>query len=259
MIFLEISIRICRRMMNILFPTMGTIIERIGILTMKKIASVLTAAAVTAAMAVSVSATDYGHQPSYPLPPSSSLSSSAERPAGTPYTSMTREPSANQSRPGKGLDNPLNIVTKKYVTDAISKDQPIYASYENAEIKSNAMAVLARTRFGVLKVITKRYTVTINSESITELKDINLGMKITKNSKHGAMIINTQQQGEFGCEVSMTVAAKYYVQCGVDLTKAHIYYVDPDTNMVTDMGGVKINENAEIIINMTSGGKYIVM
>lgn len=226
---------------------------------MKKIVSVLTAAVLSTAMAASVSATDYGNTPSYPLPPSSSTPSGL-RPAGTPYTNVTRDPNAvTLSRPGKGLDNPLTLVTKKYVTDAVAKDQPIYASYENAEIKSNAMAVLARTRFGVLKVITRRYSVTINSESITELKDINLAMDITKNSKYGAMIIRTKQEGSFGCQVGMAVAPKYYLQCGVDLTKAHVYYVDPDTNMVHDMGGVKINENAEVLINMTSGGKYIVM
>ena len=233
---------------------------------MKKIVSVLTAAVLFTAMAATVSATDYGNKPSYPLPPSTAPSAPsipshpAATPSGvTPSAPHVSKDTQTQSKPGKGLDNPVSLITKKYMTDAIAKDEPIYVSYDNAEIKSNALAVLARTRFGVLQVITQRYGITINSESITELKDINLGMKITKNSKHGAMIINTQQEGSFGCDVSMTVAAKYYVQCGVDLTKAHVYYIDPDTNMVIDMGGVKINTNAEIIINMTSGGKYIVM
>lgn len=220
---------------------------------MKKVIGVITAAALTAATAISVSATDYSNKPSYPLPPSSS----SARPIGTP--SNPREPSTSRSRPGKGLDNPLTLLSKNAVSSAVANDEPIYSSYESAEIKANAMAVLARTRFGILKVITQRYTVTINSESVTELKDISLAMKITKNSKYGAMIIRTEQEGSFGCEISMTVAPKYYLQCGVDLTKAHVYRIDPDTNMVKDMGGVKINENAEIIINMTDGGKYIIM
>ncbi len=226
---------------------------------MKKISAVLAAAAIAASMSASVFATDYSSDPQYPLPSYGGSSENHSRPMPG---GEKNNPNVKIERPaaeGTDLSNPTKLITKDDVLDAIESDSPIYASYESATVKSNAMAALARTKFGKLTVITKRYTATIDSESVTEAKDIDLGMSITKVSKRGAMIVRTNQAGSFGCTVNVTVSSKYYSQCGVDLNSAHTYYIDTATKDVVDMGAVKLDSEGNILISMVNGGKYIVM
>lgn len=218
---------------------------------MKKLLSAGAAILLTCALAASAGAADYSNNPNYPLPGNGSNTSSSKP---DPTKKIERLPEQ-----GTSLKNPAVLITKESVTKAIENDEPIYASYETAEVKSNAMAALARTNLGRLTVITKRYTVTIDSDTVTEAKDISLAMKVTKNSKRGAMIIRTEQKGSFGCTLNVTFEAKYYSQCGVDLNTAHVYRIDPETKEVEDMGKVQLDSQGRIEISMTSGGKYIVM
>ena len=217
---------------------------------MKKLLSAGAAILLTCALAASAGAADYSNNPNYPLPGNDSNTSS--RP--DPTQKIERLPEQ-----GTSLKNPAELITKESVANAIENDEPIYASYETAKVKSNAMAALARTNLGRLTVITKRYTVTIDADTVTEAKDISLAMNITKNTKRGAMIIRTEQEGSFGCTLNVTFEAKYYSQCGVDLNTAHVYRIDPETKKVEDMGKVHLDSQGRIEISMTEGGKYIVV
>ncbi len=217
---------------------------------MKKLLSAGAAILLTCALTVSAGAADYSSNPNYSLPdPNANTSGRPD-----PTLKIEKLPEA-----GTSLKNPAVLITKENVVNAIENDEPIYASYETAELKSNALAALARTNLGRLTVITKRYTVTIDADSVTEAKDISLAMNITKNTKHKAMIIRTEQEDSFGCTLNVTFEAKYYSQCGVDLNTAHVYRIDPSTKEVQDTGKVRLDSEGRIEITMTSGGKYVVM
>ncbi|MDD6991020.1 MAG: hypothetical protein PUI48_04250 [Oscillospiraceae bacterium] len=211
---------------------------------MKKYFSVIAAAVIAASMAVSVSAADYSGNPGYVLPPAA-----PSAPAGS-----------NGSVPAAGtsLSNPFEVIEKKDIRAAVAKGEPVYASYETAQLKANAMAMLAGKDGGVLTVVTKRYTAVIDGDSITEAKDISLAIKMTKAVEQGAMVLRTEQKGSFGCTVDIHISAKYYTQCGVDLKNAHVYYVDGDKN-VNDMGALVFDDDGNIVVSMTDGGKYIIM
>lgn len=211
---------------------------------MKKGFSVIMAAVIAASMAVSVSAADYSKNPGYTLPPAVPSSSSGQNGTGSPV--------------GSSLANPLEVIEKKDIRAAVAKGEPIYASYETAQLKANAMAMLAGRNGGVLTVITKRYTAVIDGDSITEAKDISLAIKMTKAEAQGAMVLRTEQIGSFGCTVDIHIPAKYYTQCGIDLKNAHVYYVDEDKN-VNDTGALVFDDDGNIVVSMTYGGKYIIM
>lgn len=208
---------------------------------MKKGLSVILAAVIAASMAVSVSASDYSKDPGYTPPPA-----------------VPSAPANNTSPAGSSPANPIEIMEKKDIRAAVRTGEPIYASYETAQLKSNAMAMLAGKNGGTLTVVTKRYTAVIDGKSVTEAKDISLAIKMTKSEAQGAMILRTEQQGSFGCTVDIHISPKYYTQCGIDLKNAHVYYVDEDKN-VNDMGGLVFDDDGNIVVTMTVGGKYIIM
>ena len=217
---------------------------------MKKSFSVILAAVIAASMTVSVSAADYSHDPGYTLPlGSTSTSSGSSAPAE----------SKNKTVPaGSSPANPIEIMEKKDIRAAVRSGEPVYASYETAQLKANAMAMLAGKNGGTLTVVTKRYTAVIGGDSVTEAKDISLAIKMTKAEEQGAMVLRTEQQGSFGCTVEIHISAKYYTQCGIDLKNAHVYYVDENKN-VNDMGALGFDDDGNIVVSMTSGGKYIIM
>lgn len=210
---------------------------------MKKGISVILAAVMTASMAASVSAADYSKNPCYTLPPTTT---------SAPVNNNTTSPA------GTSLSNPLEVIEKKNIRAAVAKGEPVYASYETAQLKANAMAMLAGKDGGILTVVTKRYTAVIDGKSVTKAKDISLAIKMTKSEAQGAMILRTEQKGSFGCTVDIHISAKYYTQCGIDLKNAHVYYVDDDKN-VNDMGALNFDDEGNIVVSMTDGGKYIIM
>lgn len=208
---------------------------------MKKSISVIAAAVLAASAAASVSAADYSSNPNYSLPP-------AKPSAGT----------SSAAPAGSSLSAPFEIMGKRDIRTAVAKGEPVYASYETAQIKASAMALLAGRDGGVLTVVTKRYTAVIDGRSVTDAKDISLAIKMTKAVEQGAMVLRTEQQGDFGCTVDIHISSKYYSQCGIDLKTAHVFYVDDEKN-VNDMGEISFDDDGNIVVSMTEGGKYIIM
>ena len=213
---------------------------------MKKYQAMLAAAAMAVSMAASAGAADYSAPPSYPLPPS------------TPSTPSAPASTVNQPAAGTTPENPVSVIDKRGVSSALRSNSPIYASYRDAGLRADAMSLLANREGSVLRVETKRYTVVIRGETVTKPQDISLAIKMTKSTKQGAMILRTEQQGEFGCTADIIISAKYYTQCGIDLNNAHVYFVDED-KQVNDMGEIVIDKDGNIVVSMTEGGKYIIM
>ena len=108
---------------------------------MKKSISVIAAAVLAASMAASVNAADYSSNPNYSLPP-------AKPTAGVNSTVPA----------GSSLAAPFEVMSKNDIKVAVAKGEPVYASYETAQLKASAMALLAGRDGGVLTVVTKRYT-----------------------------------------------------------------------------------------------------
>lgn len=214
-----------------------------------KAMSVFAAALLASSMVVSVSAADYVDDPGYILPDING--NKTGNTGATPSTSATAESGSAAKE--------TTVISESSVEKAIADSKPIVASYKDAVVKSTAVAALAKAEDAVLTVVTKRYTVEIESSSVTEAKDVNLAMKFTKDSKKGALIIKTEQKGDFGCTVKMSVPSKVYEQAGVDLSKAAVYKIDSKTKKAVKVADIELDEDGNILFEITDGGNYVIL
>ncbi|MGN0666043.1 MAG: hypothetical protein ACI4KF_05905 [Huintestinicola sp.] len=226
---------------------------------MKKRFSAAIAAIMALTLSMGVYAADYNTDPGYDRP---LIPSQPEKPSYSGSFNAASSPGSTESNSGpKGssMENPTELISGRFAESAIESGDPIYASYKQAVVKSSIMGKLARTYGGVLNVITKRYSIDIKASSVTEAKDIDLGMTLTKNTKYGALFIKTAQEGSYGCTLNMRVAPKYFNQAKVDIKKAHLYYIVPEKNSLVDLGEIVLDDNANIVVTMSVGGKYVIM
>lgn len=222
---------------------------------MKKILAGLAAFVMASSACAAVAAADYVFTPTYDLPPRIEYDLPPAKPVAPGSNNNTNSSIANIE--GFSPSKPINVADKEAVSRSLRLNKPLYASYEKAQIKSNALAYLARKKNKSLKVITKRYSVTIDGSTVTEAKDIDLGIQMTKKTEVGAMILRTSQKGSYGCTLSLTIEPKYYKQCGISVSDAHLYYVEGST--VSDMGAVQLDKNGNINFSIKKGGKYIIL
>lgn len=211
--------------------------------------SALAAVLAVSAMAASVSAADYAQDPSFVLPDIGGFKAGNASESPAPSADSSSSTSAKVS----------TVISDRSVTQAIKKGTTIKASYKQASIKASAVATLAKTEGAVLKLSTARYNISISADSVTDAKDIDLGMKITKDSKKGALIIRTNQSGDYGCTVTMSVPAKIYEQAGVDLSKAAVYSIDTASKTVVKISDVEVDGDGNIVIDLTAGGTYVIL
>lgn len=212
-----------------------------------KAMSIFAAALLASSMAVSVNAADYAEDPGYTLPETGyKTGTTGETPA--PASSSTGTSSTAKA---------VTTVSTKSVEKAIANGTTITASYTKAAVKASAMAALAKSEDATLKISTKRYGIEIASSSVTEAKDVDFGIKITKNSKKGALILRTNQTDSYGCTVKLSLPAKVYDQAGVDIENAAIYQiVDGKAVKVAD---VEVDEDGNIVFEITDGGTYVIL
>lgn len=216
-----------------------------------KVMSIVAAAVLASCTAVSVNAMDYGV--ANPI---------VTRPGNTNATPAPANPessSSGSSSTGSSAAKETTVVSTNSVARAAATGKAIKASANNAEVKSNAVAALAKVEGGTLNVKTSRFSVSIAADSVTEVKDINLGIKMTKSSKAGALILKTVQKGEYGCTLKMSIPSKIYSQAGVDLDSAMVYVVDPETKKATPFCEIEVDDNGNITFDITDGGNYIIL
>ena len=219
-----------------------------------KVMSIVAAAVLASCTSVSVNAMDYGV--ANPIVTRPGNTNATPAPSNTPSSgSSSGTSSSGSSSQGKAA----TVVNSRSVAKAAATGKPITASASNAEVKSNAVAALAKVEGGTLNVKTSRFSVSIAAESVTETKDINLGIKMTKSSKAGALILKTVQKGEYGCTLKMSVPSKIYEQAGVDLDSAMVYVVDPETKMATPFCEIEVDADGNITFEITDGGNYIIL
>lgn len=220
-----------------------------------KALSALMAAIMITGMAAAASAADYGNNPGYTAP---AVPSSVGRPVDPAAASVVRTENTG-SNVTAANDTVTKTVTNRAVTVALEKGVPIRISSGIAAVKSNALAQLAKKGEGVLKFTANRFTAEIESSSVIDAKNIDIGLAITKNTSRGALILKTRQKGEYGCTVKYSIPAKIYTQAGVDLSSAAVYQVNRRTGVAEFYSPLALDSDGNIVFEIYEGGNYIIL
>lgn len=247
-----------------------------------KALSALIAAMMITGMAVSVNAADYAVNPGYTPPVVTSPVGKPTTPptvadSSTPPVSKGPSGPSNSGRPvdsvssSSGTQNnntssgqpteqrTASTVTSRAVAVALEKGTPIKIHSAIAAIKSNSLAQLAKVRNGVLKFTANRFTAEIEASSVIDAKNIDIGLAITKNTSHNALILKTRQKGDFGCTVKYSIPLKIYSQAGVDLSKVSLYLINRRTGVAELYSPVEIDKDGNIVFEIYEGGTYVIL
>ena len=220
-----------------------------------KALSALMAAIIITGMAAGASAADYGVDPGYTAP---AVPSSVGRPVDPAAAAVVRNENTGSSVTVAN-ESVTKTVTNRAVTVALEKGVPIRISSGIAAVKSNALAQLAKKGAGVLKFTANRFTAEIESSSVIDAKNIDIGLAITKNTSRGALILKTRQKGEYGCTVKYSIPAKIYTQAGVDLATAAVYQVNRRTGLAEFYAPLARDSDGNIVFEIYEGGNYIIL
>lgn len=182
---------------------------------MKRIVSAILAAMTAATLAVTAFAADYAMPPVFTDTPSQTVSVS---------NSELKEAVSNAS------EGNVTVTTNSVKTLSVSA----------AVLKSLDKAG------AVLEIVSPKATITIDAETITKTRKLDLSMKTYSSEKRA--VIKMRSKKDFGCEVKITLT-----DCKMSeekLAKAHVY-CDGE-----DLGPVELNENGKPVITVTKGGTY---
>lgn len=215
-------------------------------LNAKFIASAALAAVVAASAAVSAGAADYYTAPSYD--PANVVITDRSS-ASTSDSSTSTTPAANTS------DEKEATVPAE---DVKAIDGTVKESDIAAIAKSGETATFEQTSGDIT------YTVTIDGDSVTDAKDIKLGMDITVASDSyagvevpaGAIIIAPEQKGDFGMTLEITIPASALKDIDVDL--AELYYISDDGEVTLVPGGLSVNDDGSVTIAISHASAYVI-
>lgn len=185
----------------------------------KRLVSAVIAAVSAMTMVLSVSAADYGSNPIY---------------AGTPSESV--------SVPASELRDAV-----KNAASGSSEATVEVTSTRRLQVPTSVVKELANSG-GVLEIVSPKATITIDSSTITKVRNVDLSMEIT--SSKNRTTIDMRSKKDFGCEVKITVTA--CKMSAEKLAAAHVY-CDGE-----DMGPVEIDEDGNPVITVTKGGEYVI-
>ncbi len=182
---------------------------------MKRLISAILATMTAATLAITALAADYAMPPVFTSTPSQTVSVS---------TSELKEAVSNAS------DAAVSVKANSVKTLSIS------ASVLKALDKAEA----------VLEIVSPKAIITIDSETITKTRKIDLSMKVYSSAKRA--VVKMRSNKDFGCEVKITLT-----NCKMSeekLADAHVYCDG------ADLGAVELNENGAPVITVTKGGTY---
>ena len=204
----------------------------------KKAITAAVALAMTAALAATIYAADYGD------PETSTV------PAPAPSTTVEADTST------ESVNDAINNIVISDDADADSDDEadageakvvevPVQ-SVENVSIKASNLQKLAETGNAVLKVSSPKADITIDSSTIKKARKIDLSMKVYGSAKRS--VVDMKSKKDFGCEVKIVV--KTCKMSAEALADAHVFLDG------VDLGPVELNEDGLPVITATKGGKY---
>ncbi len=190
---------------------------------MKKMLSAVLAVATTATLAVTAFAADYATAPVFPSTPVESVSVKTE----SINDAIDKAESADAEE-AKVATVEVKSVNQLKVSPSVIKN------LKNAE--------------AVLEIVSPKATISIDPETITKVRKLDLSMKIYGSEKRS--VVKFRGKKEFGCEVQIEVTS-----CKLSsekLAKAHVYCDGQD------LGAVEINDAGNPVITVTKAGTYII-
>ena len=148
-------------------------------------------------------------------------------------------------------------VTTEAVSSAIDSAVAVdTADAKAATVEVNSVAQLTlnpsvlkkldKTEDTVLKIVSPKVTISIDSSKVTKARKVDLSMKMSNSSKK--TVIKMRSRKDFGCEVQITVTSCKLSAAA--LKTAHVY-CDGE-----DLGPVELDENGLPVITVTKGGTY---
>lgn len=190
----------------------------------KRLVSAVIAVASAMTMVLSVSAADYASNPIYAGTPSQSVSVSTSE-----LKTAVKDAVAN-------ADGDASVASVEI------------SSTRRLQVATSVIRELAQSDNAVLEIVSPKATISIDSSTITRVRNVDLSMEIT-NSKNRTTI-DMRSKKDFGCEVKITVTT--CKMSAEKLATAHVY-CDGE-----DMGPVELDEDGNPVITVTKGGEYTI-
>ena len=140
------------------------------------------------------------------------------------------------------------------IDSAVAVDTAADAKAATVEVNSVAQLTLNpsvlkkldKTEDTVLKIVSPKVTISIDSSKITKARKVDLSMKMSNSTKK--TVIKMRSRKDFGCEVKLTVTSCKLSAAA--LKTAHVYCNGED------LGPVELDENGLPVITVTKGGTY---
>ena len=181
----------------------------------KKFVSMALAVVTTFALTATAFAADYYAEPVFPT--------------STPSTSVTT------SEMSSAISSSSDVATVE-----VKSERSIY-------VGASVMKKLAKSGKSLV-IKSDDATITIDGSSITNVKKINLSMKIVNTANKTT--IRMKSKSDLGCEAKIVVTT--CKMSAEKLAKAHVY-CDGE-----DLGPVELNEDGYPVITVTKGGTYTI-
>lgn len=193
----------------------------------KKLVGAYVAVIATAALAVTSFAADYAVVPVFGGDTSTTVSVTTDTVTSAIDSAVAVDTSAADSADAKVATVEVKSVAQLTLNPSILKK-------------------LDKTEDTVLKIVSPKATISIDSSKVTKARKVDLSMKMSNSSKK--TVIKMRSRKDFGCEVKITVTS-----CKLSAAKlktAHVYCNGED------LGPVELDENGLPVITVTKGGTY---
>lgn len=145
-----------------------------------------------------------------------------------------------------------NTVTRGEVIKAIQYGKAIEIESGSTVVSKSLVSEIAAAETPVT-FVADEYSITIDPDSVTSVKAIDLGISIATNDK--AITIAPAMKGEFGLEMQITLPKSALGK--VNASVAHVYYVSDD-GKVEDLGPVTVNADGSVSITISHASQYVI-
>lgn len=235
----------------------------------KFIASAVMAVIAASAMAISSSAAiDYYDNPQYHVPEYTGNASGATTGGGsssgsTDSGSQTDDDTTDETDTSESTVG--SVVSESAVNAAIESGDPILVTAEDgsATIQEAAIGALRNSDSPVSFVVSDDasgfdYVVTIDPDSITEVKAIDIAVSLKAGSISGVegVAIVPAQSGDFGMTLAITIPAAAVKE--LDPDGIMLFYISDD-NQITDVtDALTVNDDGSVTIAISHASSYVI-
>lgn len=234
----------------------------------KFIASAVMAVIAASAMAISSSAAiDYYDDPQYHIPEytgnASGATTGGSTAGSTDSGSKTDDDTTDETDTSESTVG--SVVSESAVNAAIESGDPILVTAEDgsAAIQEAAIGAIANSDSPVSFVVSDDasgfdYVVTIDPDSITEVKAIDIAVSLKAGSISGVegVAIVPAQSGDFGMTLAITIPAAAVKD--LDPDGIMLFYISDD-NQITDVtDALTVNDDGSVTIAISHASSYVI-